>query len=362
MDYNNFDLQDFLNDDSFVQWALTGKEDAYWQHVRKAFPESAPLIDKAHGMICQLHEEEGSKVLHIDEDHVLRRIHREIALQDSVFEWPLERRWNTSWLKWAAVAFCFIGIGWLLLNGKLTNPTSYKDLVAEATERYEMTETVNTSENPLIVKLEDGTVVTLQKNSRLSYPAHFGPGSRETFLSGEAFFEVAKNPEKPFLVYANELVTRVLGTSFNVTSFDGERLASVNVRTGQVSVFNEKRLGVGGGETKGVVLQPNQKAVFDRKNEQLSKHLSDNPVPLVPQASDQKKRFEEVSVGQVLKELEELYGVKIIYNKEILASCIISTIFGNESLNDKLDVICQTIGATHKEIDAQIIIESTGCL
>jgi len=362
MDYSNFDLQDFLNDDSFVQWVLEGKEDAYWQHVLLTFPSRQILIGKARETICQLRDEEGKKSLELNEEDVLRRIQREIELQDAIFEWPVKKRWNAGWLKWAAAAVIFVGIGWLVWFSKFSRATSYADLVARAKDRYEMTEEVNASNGPVKVRLEDGTVVTLQRNSRLSYPVHFGKDNRETYLSGEAFFEVTKNPDKPFYVYSNELVTKVLGTSFVVKSFDSERMASVDVRIGQVSVFSPRYTGPGKDEPKGVILSPNQKAVFDRRKELLSKHLSDQPLPLVRHAGEQRKRFEDVAVAQVLDELEVLYGIKIIYNKEILARCIISTVFGSESLNDKLDVICQTIGATHKEIDAQIIIESTGCL
>lgn len=362
MDYSNFSVQDFLNDDSFVQWVLTGREDAYWQNVQQAFPLQKILIDKAREIVCQLRDEEENRTLQPNEEDVLLRIRREIALEDSVFEWPEKKRWSDGWLKWAAAVFIFAGIGWMLWSDRFQQATSYNDLVDRAKNRYEMTEKVNNSKGPLRITLEDGTVVTLQKNSRLSYPQHFEEDKRETFLSGEAFFEVAKNPDKPFYVYSNELVTRVLGTSFTVRSFDGDRISSVDVRTGQVSVFSPRYVGVDKEEPKGVLLLPNQKAIFDRKKELLSKHLSDQPVPLTPQIIDQKKRFEDVAVGEVLQELEELYGIRIIYNREVLESCIISTIFGSESLNDKLDVICQTIGATHKEIDAQIIIESKGCL
>ncbi|WP_149241688.1 FecR family protein [Dyadobacter sp. 32] len=362
MNYSNFELQDFLNDDSFVQWVLEGKDDAYWQHVLVAFPLQQIPIEKARRIVCQLRNEEENRTLELNEEDVLRRIQREIQLQDSIFEWPVKNRWSVGWLKWAAVVFICIGIGWMLWNARFLQETRYNDLVANAKNRYELIEKVNNSRNPVRIRLEDGTVVTLQKNSRLSYPLHFGKDSRETFLNGEAFFEVAKNPDKPFYVYANELVTRVLGTSFIIKSYDSERIASVDVRTGQVSVFNPRHMGADEKETSGVVLLPNQKAVFDRKKELLSKRLSDEPAPLITRAGDQRIRFEEAAVSQVLQELEELYGIKIIYNKEILASCIISTVFGSESLNDKLDVICQTIGATHREIDAQVIIESTGCL
>ncbi|WP_439581843.1 DUF4974 domain-containing protein [Dyadobacter bucti] len=101
--------------------------------------------------------------------------------------------------------------------------------------------------------------------------------------------------------------------------------------------------------------------MFDRKKESLLKYLSGEPMPLLAEAGDVKKLFEDVLVSVIFQELETLYGIRIIYNKEILANCIISTRFGHDSLNDKLDVVRQTIGATHKQIDAQIIIEFAGC-
>ena len=361
MNYSDFDLQDFLNDDAFVQWVLFGTEDYFWRQVLEDNPALKDVIGKAREIIGQLNREEEKRAIALDEDQILRQIQRKIEESDSAFEWPVEHPAKKNWLKWAAVILCFCGAGWLLLNGRVIRPTNYKDLVAKAEKHNPLVESVNTSEKPMKVLLEDGTVVTLKKNSRISYPAHFKSDIRETYLSGEAFFEVARNPEKPFFVYANELVTKVLGTSFVVKAFDGERQVRVNVRTGSVSVYNHKQTGLVDEETKELVLSPNQQAVFDRKNESLSKRLADDPRPLTAQDGDQKKRFEEVPVSVVLQELEQVYGIKIIYNKEVLSNCIISTLFGKESLNDKLDVVCQTIGASHKETDAQIIIESTGC-
>jgi len=361
MNYSDFELQDFLNDDSFVQWVLFGTEDYHWRQVLEDNPGRKDIIEKACAMISQLNQEEQKRTMVLDEDEILQKIERKIEESDSVFDWPREHPAKRNWLRWAAVILCVCGFGWLLLKDRLEHPTNYKDLIAKAEKDNTLIEKVNTSENPMKVSLEDGTVVTLKKNSRISYPVHFKSAVRETFLSGEAFFEVAKNPERPFFVYANGLITKVLGTSFVIKAFDGEPQVRVNVRTGSVSVYNQKQTGLPDEETKGLVLSPNQQAVFDRKNESLSKHLSEDPLPLMASEGDHKKRFEEVPVSVVLQELEEVYGIKIIYNKEVLSNCIISTLFGNETLRDKLDVVCQTIGASHKEIDAQIIIESTGC-
>ena len=77
-------------------------------------------------------------------------------------------------------------------------------------ERY------NNGANPLKINLEDGSIVTLEKQSKLSYPTHFQKNKRMVILEGEALFEIAKNPEKPFYVYDNEIVTKVLGTRFSI--------------------------------------------------------------------------------------------------------------------------------------------------
>lgn len=360
MDYNEFRLQDFLNDDSFVQWVLFGIGDGHWQQVQADYPGIRQVMGQAREIVMQLRDEEEEAVV-VDEEKVLGRVLAKIGSGDNVFGIPQKKRSPVKWLKWAAAVLFFLGAGWLLINKNLMQAVSYKELVARAAEQNTLIEKVNTTDDPMRIALEDGTVVTLKKNSRLSYPVHFKEDIRETFLSGEAFFEVAKNPKKPFFVYSNEVVTRVLGTSFDIKAFDGERQVRVNVRTGQVSVFNQKRISLVDEEVKGLVLSPNQQAVFDRKNESLSKHLSDDPMPLLAEVGDVKKLFDDVPVSQVFQELEELYGIRIIYNKEILSNCIISTRFGHDSLKDKLDVVCQTIGATHKEIDAQIIIESAGC-
>ncbi|MDQ6479463.1 FecR family protein [Dyadobacter sp. LHD-138] len=360
MDNNEFRLPDFLNNDSFVQWVLFRTEDGHWQQVQADYPGIKPVMKQAREIIMQLRAEE-EEAVSVDEEKVLDRILAKIESSENVFGIPPEKRSSMTWLKWAAVVLFFLGTGWFLINKNLMQAINYNELVARAAEQNTLIEKINSTDVPMRIAFEDGTVVTLKKNSRLSYPVHFKEDIREVFLSGEAFFEVAKNPKKPFFVYANEVVTRVLGTSFDIKAFDGERQVRVNVRTGQVSVYNQKRISLVNEEVKGLVLSPNQQAVFDRKNESLSKHLSDDPIPLLAEAGDVKKLFDDIPVSQIFQELEALYGIRIIYNKEILSNCIISTRFGHDSLNDKLDVICQTIGATHKEIDAQIIIESAGC-
>ena len=85
-----------------------------------------------------------------------------------------------------------------------------------------MVEQTNNSNKPQIITLSDGSSVLLQPNSKLSYPKIFTGNERKVYLSGEGFFEISKNPKKPFFVYANEIVTKVVGTSFRVKAYSDQ--------------------------------------------------------------------------------------------------------------------------------------------
>jgi transmembrane sensor len=93
----------------------------------------------------------------------------------------------------------------------------------------------------------------------------------------------------------------------------------------------------------------------------LNRSLVEVPVPIQAQSPLIKRQFDEVKVAKVFEEMEKLFGVEIRYNEDTLSDCILTTTISDDSLYDQLEVICQTIGAAYKEIDAQIIIESKGC-
>ncbi len=101
-----------------------------------------------------------------------------------------------------------------------------------------MQEVENTSGSVQKVALADGSVVSLEPGSTLRYPEHFGT-QREVYLTGEAFFNVFRDEKHPFLVYAEDVVTRVLGTSFRVKAYGQGKEVRVAVTSGKVSVFKK---------------------------------------------------------------------------------------------------------------------------
>jgi ferric-dicitrate binding protein FerR (iron transport regulator) len=249
-----------------------------------------------------------------------------------------------------------------LLNQKKEN-NFYSKIVKEKKES--LIEATNQTGKSTVLNLPDGTSVVLFPGSRLSYPKIF-KNSRNVYLEGEAFFEVTKNPQKPFLVYANKLVSKVLGTSFTVKAYAADSVVNVTVKTGRVSVFteedqNQKKLS-NRPELAGLVLTPNQQVVYHLADNRLIRTLAAEPA-IVNRKSIQQETFSfnKTPVQQVFKLLQDTYGISIIYNEDLLEGCELTGELGDEPLLEKMNVICKAIDGSYEMMDAQIIVTNKGC-
>src|SRR5690606_24395231 len=199
-------------------------------------------------------------------------------------------------------------------------------------------------------------------DSRLRYRRGFLEGeSREVFLTGTAFFEVARNPAQPFLVNTDDVVTRVLGTSFRIVAPENGSEVVVAVKTGKVSVYSRKGDPAQTSSTNAVVLLPNQQVTYLRDEEVFGKSLVPAPEIVKPAISEKDFNFENTPIPAVFQILEEAYGVDIIFDEEVMANCFVTAPLGSESLFEKLRIICRAIGARYETIDATVVITSAGC-
>lgn len=148
---------------------------------------------------------------------------------------PVRRnRKQHSWYSWAAVAASVILIFTALYSFDIIK--RYGD-TASAEEEVQYREIVTKNGQRTHLNLSDGSSVILNAGSRLVLPETFGDqGPRELTLSGEAYFDVAHNPEQPFIVYTEDAVTRVLGTKFQVRSYPEDEEVEVVVAEGKVAL------------------------------------------------------------------------------------------------------------------------------
>ena len=205
-------------------------------------------------------------------------------------------------------------------------------------------------------------MVTLAPGSELIFPEKFESESREVHLKGEAFFRISHNPDRPFLVKTRELVTKVLGTSFTVRSFERDPDASVSVRTGRVSVYSKKEEQGAESVDKiiGMVLKPNQRALFNKQESRLVKMIVDAPVSVneIPEAS---LVFDEAPVRNVFKTLEKVYGIELFFSEERLSGCQLTANLSGLPMYEQLDLICRIIHARYEVVDGQVVIHGEGC-
>lgn len=241
-----------------------------------------------------------------------------------------------------------------------SNNNAYKAFMQET--EHKSFEYNNNSDAEQHILLSDGSEVVLGKNSRLTYAANFSSGKREVYLEGNAFFNITRNPERPFIVYTQTIVTKVLGTSFYIKANSKAETASVVVKTGKVSVFKRENFtstDAGSTTLKGMVVTPNQQVIYDILNAQMNKSLVEKPA--LANQTTYNFDFDDTPATEVFKTLQSAYGVPMLLDDEVLASCTISASLGNEPFYEKLRIICKIINATYEVIDGTVVISSKGC-
>jgi transmembrane sensor len=212
---------------------------------------------------------------------------------------------------------------------------------------------------PSTIYLSDGSVVWLKEGSRLEYPKSFTGATREVTLIGEAFFDVAKVREKPFIIHSTHFTTRVLGTSFNIKAYESDESQEVAVVTGKVIVSVKKSTT---GKVEEVVLKPSQKAIYHKKNNSLVESLSDaEEFATYSPVAKAKLAFNETSLDDIITVLNAAHDAKIVVAKENMKDCIITADLTNETLETSIAILSKAINAEYTITEKNIILNGNGC-
>lgn len=218
----------------------------------------------------------------------------------------------------------------------------------------------NKTDQVKTILLADSSEIQLSPGSEIKISPHFNLTDRQVCLSGQAFFDIQRNESKPFYVVANEVVTRVLGTSFTVSAYPGDTNITVAVESGKVSVYTSTSNDITS-VTEDVVLEPNQQAVYDKTERRVSRTLVKEPRVVIPKEEVEKIRFEHVAVAEIFHALERMYGVDIVFDEEVFSHCSVTTSASTNDLYQRIDVICEITGATYTIEDGFIRIAGSGC-
>ncbi|WP_420150711.1 FecR family protein [Spirosoma sp.] len=357
--YELYTLDEFLKDDWFREWVMnpTQATESFWNDWLRLNPDKQPIVDQARALLRALempHRSVSKADIAEAVDATFARLQQEPRY---VVRTLPQRQWG-----WAAVAVLLLtGLGSYFFFYSQTSTKNATSVAATSAPAGELLTQINDSQQAKRLLLPDGSYVTLSPAASLSYPGKFNGNERRTYLKGDAFFEITRNPAKPFLVVTDKLVTRVLGTSFWVKTNSGHAESRVVVRRGKVSVFKTDDLEQADKKPEGVVLLPNQQAVLLDETNRLTKSIVEKPVQLQKPANNHELSYSEAPASQIFGDLGKVYGIQIVYDEDVLKHCQITATLGDEPLFDTLKLLCNSIHASYEVIDTQIVIYSKGC-
>jgi len=269
----------------------------------------------------------------VDENAAWQRF---LAKKEKGFQSPVIRKQRFLTSPWARAAAAVVLV--------FASIWAISAFLPQSGRAYYSSVDLQSDQSPKEINLLDGSVITLNKNSNLSYSQKLFGKQREVILKqGEAFFDVKRNESKPFVIQIEEVTVQVLGTSFHVKKA-GE-LTEVIVTSGSVAVSLGER---------SEVLKPNDKLTINQKAETMMKSVPENQ--LYNYYVTKKFEVEKLPLEQLTNALSHAYDVEIIIQAELLKTRPITTTLEYGSLENNLKVITETLAVKASTVDGKIII------
>ncbi|TLV01309.1 FecR family protein [Dyadobacter luticola] len=264
----------------------------------------------------------------------------------------------------AAVIAIAIGLNWNLHS--LPHWFGREQSLIDQVEQTTWTQYQNETEKLKEVKLPDGSIVTLSPHAQLAVHKAFNKQNRDVRLLGEAGFNVHRDPARPFLVYSGDIVTKVLGTTFQVRAGNAGQPIQVTVKSGKVTVYRQAAKDLTNvSPNRGVILTPNQKATYYPDNKQFVTSISEDPQPITTTMSDNvapvSLEFLDTPIEAVIARLEKIYGVEIELEQDSLRHCPFTGDLTRQALYTKLELLCGTINGSYEVRGTKILITGKGC-
>ncbi|HCI71029.1 MAG TPA: hypothetical protein DHV30_10715, partial [Balneola sp.] len=187
------------------------------------------------------------------------------------------------------------------------------------------------------VTLSDGTKVYINSDSKIIIPKVFKSNKREVFLEGEAFFEVAKNPNKPFLIRTKGAIVEVLGTSFAVRNYPGDNIIQTVVSEGTVSFSSDNK-----SINNGVILTAGNLGRLNLDNNEIkTEHVSD--IDFYLSWKDGYLTFQNEKMKEVAKQLERKYDIEVVFDSKEIADMKLTAELRSRSLVRVLETISMSL-------------------
>ena len=339
MNYQGYSVEELLASQEFKEWVLNPNpnSDEFWAKWMESHPEQRENILRARELLLSFRHLEAEPVSREERGEILKSI-----LSDKNVR-PL--RSPNYWARLYGVAAAITLVLAACIYFFVTSPSPHADSASEIVQVVK--------ENPkgqkTKIRLPDGTMVWLNSESRLQYPATFG-SERAIILIGEAFFEVAEDQSRPFKVFSRGIVTTALGTSFNVRAFQNDPKVSIGLVTGKVSLEIEQSPN---GSKR--FMSHGEMAVFDTEHQvvNISKYNNLNFMKWTQQTIV----FKQASLAEIKEKLERWYGVEIHIEGNRKSVYQYTGEFQNESLERVLERLAYAENFSFRLNEKEVFIE-----
>lgn len=376
--FENYTTEDFIHDDYFIEWITrpTNRHDEFWKNIIRQYPEKKEQIKAARSVIKSLTpvsqevpRDEIDDLWKMIENSTVSRVNLFRRYRYAVASIILIVLFTGSWWLYRTFSVSSTQIDYTQISAPPDNENEVKVILADESELKIQDEESNLLYNhggKLIVNSVrqidqnasdtsgaklllnqimvpfgkrsaitfcDGTKIWINSGSRAIYPIEFDSRKREIYVEGEVFIDVAKDENKPFIVRTDKMDIKVLGTSFNVSSYPDDPNVTVVLVRGNIRIKPEDK--------KEIQVAPNQALVYSKQTREVS--LNNVDIYNYISWKDGWLRCESEEIGIVINKLARYYNKKFIYNNQSVRSIHLS---GKLDLKDSFEEVLNVISLT----------------
>jgi ferric-dicitrate binding protein FerR (iron transport regulator) len=329
-------------------------------------------LQQQYDLLSRIWKEKNGHIENEDSDAAKKTISRIInkAEQESrYFDMPVQRNRQIRRKVWMAAAsvLILVSAGWLWSNSR----SSANEPKQEAIEARKGSRSRSL--------LPDGTIVWLNAGSKISYDDDFTGATREVKLEGEAFFDVVKQPNRPFIVHTSGIDIKVLGTAFNVKSYPEDKTVETTLYRGSVKVFRHEET-----EKVAIQLKPNEKLILSKQAANAASALPEQvqttassikeipasfTIAHIDSTKKESERFETAwlysrlefrgdSFEELARKLERWYNVTIVFTDEKVKQLSFDGSFEKENIEQAFIALKEANSFTYKINNHEISVGS----
>ena len=396
--YYKYTVEDFTQDPKFIAWIKRSSEQKYWNSFLREHPEQVKNVETARKIV------ESFRYSNIDvNEKEMQSVWKNIELYYDLQQKTGKKIKFRKITRYAAMVAFLLTVGTLVshflfeknrnqfteIEIPFSNSTEAKLILSGGEEillkekqtelqfddtgkkikidrdsivDYQPEDIKNTMAQVIIpygkrsdIQLSDGTKVWLNAGSRLIFPQKFTGKERHVFLKGEAYFEVTKNRNTPFIVTTDNMNVTVLGTEFNIKDNNSDNELEVVLVKGEVSLKENSVLNFLGKEVK---LIPNQKAVYDKIDNKMVIE-SEVDVTYFTSWKEGLLEFRRESILNVFKQLSKYYNVRFVTESSVeLNRKISGKLDLKESLEEVLKVVSDAAPITYRIDEGKVVVNS----